>query len=175
MTSLYDAKSLITDNFIGCGLDECDVLRITGSNLIYEYEIKASRSDFKAELKKKINKHEVLRGKHKTNPYVWNNGSINTEEVLQERWGSVGRASFFYYVCPNGLIKPDEIPDFSGLIYVFEDGYQIIKKVPKLHSFKATEKLIRKVCNALTAKNIFGSSYMTYRNKESQRLIENNT
>lgn len=173
MKALYDSKSLITDNFIGCGLNECDVLRITGSNLVYEYEIKVSRADFKAELRNKTKKHAVLRGKHKTDPHVWkHSGEVNTEEVLQERWGSVGRANFFYFVTTKDLIKPEEIPDFSGLIYVDELGYQIIKKAPKLHSFKATDKLIRKVCNALTAKNIFGSSYMTYRNKESERIIQ---
>lgn len=67
MKSLYDANGLLCDNFQGCGLAECDVLRITGSNLTYEYEIKTSRSDFKADFKKE-RKHLILQGLHKTNP-----------------------------------------------------------------------------------------------------------
>lgn len=105
MKALYDSKSLITDNFVGCGLEECDILRITGSNLTYEYEIKVSRADFKAELKNKVRKHEILRGKHKTNPkvwkYAWKGNYIDTEEVLQERYGSVSRTNYFYYCTPT--------------------------------------------------------------------------
>lgn len=159
MKSLYDAKSLITDNFVGCGLGECDVLRITGADIVYEYEVKVSRADFKAEMRNKTKKHEVLRGKHKTNPHTWNypGGGTDTEEILQERWGSVGRPNFFYFVSPENLLNVDEIPDFAGLIYISESEVKVIKKAPKLHSFKATDKLIRKVCNALSAKSIFGS------------------
>lgn len=172
MKSLYDSKSLITDNFVGCGLGECDILRITGADLVYEYEIKVSRADFKAEMRNKTKKHEVLRGKHKTDPHTWNypGGGTDTEEVLQERWGSVGRPNYFFYAVPENMLKVEEIPDFAGLIYISDSEVKIIKKAPKLHSFKATYKLIRKVCNALTAKNIFGSSFMTWRNKENERL-----
>lgn len=177
MKSLYDAKSLITDNFVGCGLGECDVLRITGADIVYEYEVKVSRADFKAEMRNKTKKHEILRGKHKTNPHTWNypGGGTDTEEILQERWGSVGRPNFFYFVSPENLLKVDEIPDFAGLIYISESEVKVIKKAPKLHSFKATDKLIRKVCNALSAKNIFGSSFMTWCNKENGRLYNEAT
>ena len=28
----------------------------------------------------------------------------------------------FYFVCPDGMIKPEELPDEAGLIYVFKNG-----------------------------------------------------
>ena len=170
MKSLYNSKDLFCDNFQGCGLAECDVLRITGSGMTYEYEIKVSISDFKADFKK-TRKHLILQGLHKTNPHKWNypGGGIDTEEVLQERHGSVDRCNYFYYVTKEGLIKESEVPKYAGLIYVWDDRMEIVKKAPKLHSFKATEKLMRKVCHVLSARNIFGSSYMTYQNKENER------
>lgn len=173
MKSLYDDKGLLCDNFQGCGLAECDVLRITGSNLTYEYEIKTSRSDFKADFKKE-RKHLILQGLHKTNPHKWKypGGETDTEAVLQERHGTVHRCNYFYYVCPSHLIKESEVPQYSGLIWIEDDYVEIMKKAPKLHSFKATDKLIRKVCHTLSARNIFGSSYMHYQNKENQRKFE---
>lgn len=172
MKTLYDGKSLFCDNFQGCGLAECDVLRITGSGMTYEYEIKISRSDFRADFKK-IYKHEVLQGKLKNEVKYseWYKADID-EEWLNENNGSVGRTSYFYYCCPTNLIKESEVPKYAGLIYVEGDCMEIVKKAPRLHSFKATEKLMRKVCHVLSARNIFGSSYMTYQNKENQRKFD---
>ena len=45
---LYEKQhSPITTRFTGYGLSECDVISISKSDYIYEYEIKISRSDFK--------------------------------------------------------------------------------------------------------------------------------
>ena len=42
-------RNYCTTNFTGCGLYECDV---TESYMVYEYEIKCSYQDFKADFKK---------------------------------------------------------------------------------------------------------------------------
>lgn len=170
MKSLYEkSRGLFVTNYTGCGLPECDVLRITESNIVYEYEIKNSRSDFKADFKK-IHKHEVLQGKHKDNPqYNKYKDFYYTEEYLNENWGSVGRANHFYYVCVEGLIKENEIPEYVGLIYVKEDKIEVVRKAPKLHSFKANEKLVRSVASLLSSRFVFGGcSYMTYKNRQNQ-------
>jgi hypothetical protein len=39
----------------------------------------------------------------------------------------------FYYACPEGLIKPQEVPDYAGLIYIGESGARIIVKAPFMH------------------------------------------
>ena len=53
MKNLYEkSRSIFCTNFQGMGFAECDVIRITESNIVYEYEIKTSRSDFKADFKK---------------------------------------------------------------------------------------------------------------------------
>src|SRR5690606_2196554 len=46
----------------------------------------------------------------------------------------------FYFACPKGLIKPEEVPDYAGLIYVPEEFmsqpcYEV-KKAPFLHKVK---------------------------------------
>lgn len=57
------------------------------------------------------------------------------------------------------------MPQYAGLIYVEGKDIKVIKKAPKLHYFKATDKLIRKVCDLLSVRMIFGSSYMNYLSK----------
>jgi hypothetical protein len=69
---------------------EADVLSVKGSR-IHEYEIKRTRADFQADLRKR--KHRLMRkGKYPVNR--------------------------FYYVCPDGLISKKELPEYAGLIYV---------------------------------------------------------
>lgn len=46
-------------------------------------------------------------------------------------------ANYFYYVVPQGLIKPTEVQSGYGLIYVSETGYvEVVKKPRQLHSEK---------------------------------------
>lgn len=168
MRRLYEkSRSLFITNYTGCGLPECDVLRITESNITYEYEIKASRADFKKDFKKTY-KHEVLQGKHKNNPqYNKYKKFYYTEEYLNENWGSVGRCNHFYYCCPENMIKESEVPQYAGLIYIVGDNIKVVKKAPKLHSFKAGDKLVRSVASLLSSRFVFGGcSYMTFKNKE---------
>ena len=62
-------------------------------------------------------------------------------------------------------VKPTEIPEYAGLIYVEGDNIEIIKKAPKLHNFKANETLIRTVCSLLSTRTLFGGcSYIKFLN-----------
>lgn len=80
---------------------ESDVLFVTRSGYFHEFEIKLSRSDFKAD-KKKSRKHDKLE-----------RGCGPSE---------------FYYVCPANMISIDEVPDYAGLAYVTSLGSLVIKK-----------------------------------------------
>jgi len=37
----------------------------------------------------------------------------------------------FYYVTPPGLLKPEEIPDWAGLIEISEDNWRYISRAPR--------------------------------------------
>lgn len=153
MKTLYSkSRGLFCTNFQGCGFPECDVIRITDSGIVYEYEVKNSRSDFRADFKKEY-KHKRL------------SGEVQNDEKYIGYDGYPGRANHFYYVCREDLIKEKEIPFYAGLIYVTTSGIKVIKKAPKLHSYKASPKLIRAIAHTLSARSIFGCSYMTYINK----------
>jgi hypothetical protein len=134
---LYEKQhSPITTHFTGLGLGECDVISISKSNYIYEYEVKISRSDFFADFKKE--KHiPMLEGR-----------STRGDIYLSP--------NYFYFVTPINLVSSDEVPKYSGLIYM-DDLLQftIIKKAPLIHNIKANEKFIRKLSHNLTCKLVF--------------------
>lgn len=73
---------------------ECDMFRLRKSGLTDEYEIKISRSDFLNDFKKH-----------------WG-GSKKHDSIKQGR-----RTNRFWFVVPEGLIEPKEVPDYCGLVY----------------------------------------------------------
>lgn len=136
---LYEKRhSPISTHFKGCGLGECDVMSVSKSNYIYEYEVKISKSDFKADFKKK---------KHK---------NMSKRKSINESKGYYYSPNYFYFVVPSGLIDINDVPEYAGLMYVNENGsFNKIKKAPKLHSEKASVDFIRMVSHKLTCKLVF--------------------
>ena len=122
------------------GLQECDVISISKSNYIYEYEVKISRSDFKADFKKP--KHALITEKK----FI--------KETKNETFYLT--PNYFYYVVTENLIKEEEIPEYAGLMYVTEKGdFNIIKKAPLIHKTKASNEFIRALSHQLTCKLVF--------------------
>lgn len=92
---------------------ESDYLAMTKSGYWYEVEVKISKADFKADFKKE-KKHKTLQfrnAKHCPN--------------------------YYYYAVPEGLILPEEVPEYAGLIYISKHGYiSTCKGAPMLHKNK---------------------------------------
>ncbi len=72
------------------------------------------------------------------------------------------RTNYFYYIVPKSLIKPDEVPDFAGLIYAYEGSvqcyslekgryavkrifFEVVKPAQKVSDMKADDNFIRKL------------------------------
>ena len=112
------------------GAWEADLLEVTRSKLTYEYEVKVSRCDFHKDSKKEGKFDNITSGK---------------------------RTNYFYYIVPDGLVKPEEVPEFAGLIYAINgtrraSGYtepviyfHVVKSPQKVSSIKADSKFIDKL------------------------------
>ena len=141
---------------------ESDKLIWTKSGYIYEFEIKISRSDFKNDFKHKKEKHIVLAStidrdkakeiqmslfeqKEQENRH-W------SREMLERRYGDIDAMvkgkrmpNYFYYAVPTGMLEPDEVPPYAGLIYIdseyryVKQSYRIVKEAPQLHKTKYTD------------------------------------
>lgn len=110
---------------------ESDLLTINKDDYITEYEIKLSRWDY-------------LRDSDKTQKFK----SFNLLQNLSEL------PNYFYYVCPDKMIKPEDIPEYAGLIYIQKYNTwfsKIIKKAPILHNeeFERWEDIVIKLSNKL--------------------------
>lgn len=134
---------------------ECDFISISKSDYLTEYEIKISKSDFKRDFIEKPIKHAWLDGRR--------TGEVITEDYIivdkpsppkddppyvarrYHKMDPFHGPNYFYYVCPENLIKIEEIPKYAGLIYIIENKtnvgkLQYIKKAPLLHKIKTTEE-----------------------------------
>jgi len=104
---------------------EADLVCMTKADYMHELEIKISRSDFKADFKKR--KHMFLSGK------------IPLRGSMFERI-----PNYFWYVCPWGLIQPEEVPEYAGLIWVntrsYITGTEEVWKAPKIHTNKVSDE-----------------------------------
>jgi hypothetical protein len=142
---------------------ESDKLIWTKSGYIYEFEIKISRSDFKNDFKHKKEKHIVLAStiardkakeiqmslfeqKEQDHPNHW------SRESLERYYGDIDAMAkgkrmpnYFYYAVPTGMLEPDEVPPYAGLIYIdseyryVKQSYRIVKEAPQLHKTKYTD------------------------------------
>jgi hypothetical protein len=133
---------------------ESDKFIETKSGLIYEVEIKVSRSDYKNDFKNKKDKHVILEGKEEHIPsyeeykerFKHYGSDINDKYYRTENFK---KPNFFYYAVPEGMIDVSEVPEYAGLIYVLPegkrdtkdgnfcwDGFYVVKNAPKLHSEK---------------------------------------
>lgn len=100
--------------------DEADFFCISKTGYATEFEIKVSKSDFKADFKKK-KKHEKYADKSRTY-----------------------KPNRFYYVVPDGLIDVKDVPTYAGLIYICESAsapMKYVKKAPLLHREKPMQNV----------------------------------
>ena len=135
---------------------ESDKLIWTKAGYIYEFEVKISRADYKNDFKHKKDKHIILKGPteeeqlmpgfywfYEHNKHLYS--SIDECKAKLKPTDSYyianhRKPNFFYYAVPDGMIKPDEVPEYAGLIYIKQEYqyncFSIVKKAPQLHKTK---------------------------------------
>tara|TARA_R110002020_G_scaffold213427_1_gene420219 strand:+ start:20144 stop:20569 length:426 start_codon:yes stop_codon:yes gene_type:complete len=100
---------------------ESDLVRVNSDGRVWEYEIKTSYSDFKADFKK-VRKHISLKA------------------------GETG-VNYFYYLCPYGVIPLCDVAAPYGLIYIKGFDLHCVKRAKLLHSrsidIKTKDRLTR--------------------------------
>ena len=111
---------------------ESDVLSITKTDFAYTHEIKISKSDFKAEFNG-VNRCKWLW--HDTLKKVFESKKYYAASAVQV-------PNYYLFVCPDGLILPEEIPEYAGLVY-WTNGdaprlAQIVKP-PRIHKEIVTQ------------------------------------
>jgi len=109
---------------------ECDLISITKSNFIHEFEIKRSKADFKAD----SNKHR----KHL---------------LLENQNPKHNIPNYFWYVFHDFEFEINDIPEYAGLIYVNKNDFnyiKIIKNAPRISKRKVSDYQKQKCYEAIT-------------------------
>lgn len=109
--------------------NEMDIFCLRPSGFVDEIEIKLSASDFKADFRKKVS--------------VEYNDFLPKHEALKK---GLNHCNYFSFLIPEKIIDKCKIPDHAGLyVYTkYDNGrseIREIKKAPRLHKRKLSEKL----------------------------------
>lgn len=140
---------------------ETDFLIVKENGFIYDIEIKISKSDFKADFKKK--KHEIL----KNGFIIASSYFARTEGDILARYNKgdkveVERPNRFYFCVPENLIKKEDVPDYAGLLYVTEfGGIRKVKEAKLLHKNKKLKEIESTLCRK------FYYSYLALKEQKS--------
>lgn len=110
---------------------ECDLISCTQAGYIIEYEIKISKRDFIADGKKR--KHYSFR--------------------TFQRYPDIYKIpAYFWYVIHGFELGLLDIPEYAGLIRVDRGELYQLKRAPRLHKNKITEKDMGKLLITLSNK-----------------------
>lgn len=120
---------------------ELDVLSVSKVGMVYEFEVKISRGDFKADAKKR--KHQFYQSHINNSP------------------------NYFSYVCPKDLISKNEIAQNVGLYYIIDNELVEIQSPKRRHNTILDKtKIMEKVCRVTSERNYLGACRLTFENKK---------
>lgn len=135
---------LIPNFYVGSW--EMDLFRQLNSGYISEYEIKISRADFRNDFKKSTEDIKYNREEKKVE-----RTNFRTKHELMAKGEYV--ANKFFFVVPYGMVQPNEVPEYAGLIYYRDDTnylrFETVKPAKFIHRKKSEiplDSLIKSLC-----------------------------
>jgi hypothetical protein len=117
------------DNCGACTIGKADLLSVTKAHLVHEFEIKCTRTDFRREFDNKDTKHKRL-------------------DRADNRLMSL--PNYFWFATPDGLLTPDDLPDYAGLMIVTSKGCDVVQKAPRIHGDHLSDRDRRYIERGLT-------------------------
>jgi len=128
---------------------ESDILRVMKNGWVVEYEIKLSKSDFRSDLRKK-GRHKYMAERIVEPVSYWYKGShthrMAKSPELAKSWTIPNR---FAFVCPKGLLEPEDMPEYAGLYHI-SSTVITIKTPPLLHREKISNGSLKRLISVLS-------------------------
>lgn len=155
LTWIDRSTDIIVPNYY-IGRWEYDVFRLTDSGIVYEYEIKISKSDFKNEFKKSFENIKRENGQ-----LVLLDETNHSEKGLKKRYVTESiskhdeilkgkRCNRFFFVVPENLIQTSEIPDHCGLIYFSDRSFRVVKNAKMIHKQRVNPDIYQQIAKKLS-------------------------
>lgn len=124
-------------NYTTPGWWEADLWTVSPSGYAAEYEVKISKKDFRSDSLKTVDRFQAARHRR--------NGTEPKTKHQRLASGDVRGPSRFYFVTPEGLLAPEDIPPWAGWIEVNKNGRWTVptirKSAPQLHRQKVDPKV----------------------------------
>lgn len=137
-THILRKAKLACPNYTAAGWWEADLWSLSTAGYSTEYEVKCSRRDFRIDQLKTGDRWEAYRAKREGRPLLTKHQRLEAHDRLGP--------SRFYFVCPQDLLKEEEIPVWAGWIEMRQTARWLtpsIRKVaPQLHRQKVEAKVI---------------------------------
>lgn len=141
-TYLFERNHIAAINNFHMTYGECDLLTITQAKFAYEFEIKLSKADFRADFKK-AQKHKALSTGQPQGYWASHHVSKNHAAIS---WQIPAR---FYYVTPHDMITHEDIPPYAGWIALIRHRTRWLAETmvpaPAIHKEKVSDDFIRNV------------------------------
>jgi hypothetical protein len=137
-------RNFVVPSYTPQGWFECDVFEVTAAGYFREYEVKTSRADFlrdRDKAKSGYRPEPDAEGRLRLRKYA--------KETKHERLAArdVAGPTRFEFVMPEGLVTPDEVPEWAGLTEARETKYGVAlvetRKAPQLHRRPADPKVVQ--------------------------------
>lgn len=156
--------TLMCPNYTPAGWWECDVWGVTRAGYSVEFEIKLSLRDFKVDKQKQRTFYD-----RKNDPVPFEDRWTPTErrkhDMLDARDPKCPNR--FIYVCPDGLLKAEDVPQWAGLMTYNPKRYRLSteKDAPRLHAAKVPEETIEH------CRGVFFYRYWNLRMRLKQKIL----
>jgi hypothetical protein len=144
-------RNFCLPRFTPAGWWEADVFELTRAGYWREYEVKVTRADFRKDAEKARHKVVKVEGPADGRKRKLELRRNSKHDLLAAR--DTSGPTQFWFVCPVGLIAPDEVPEWAGLLHMHDSGrgpkkYRIwdtvVKAAPRLHGEKCSAKVVEK-------------------------------
>ena len=131
--------TLVLPNCYLFGENESDLVSVTKSGYVWEYEIKVSRRDFLADKRK--SRHQWYSGSSFGDCSGWYRRPGTPEPRKPNR---------FFYVVEEGVANAEDLPEYAGLLVARrnEDGEVYVRRekmAPVLNKERASTELLLRI------------------------------
>ena len=139
-------SAIVYPNFTPVNWWECDIFRVTSAGYFYEYEIKRTVADFRADRQKR--------------EYNWEERTYRSKHMALTQRDTRGPSRFFYVVPAELTVRvEEELPEWSGLIEcapvhgrVDLVTIRVVRKALCLHRVKISRARVRQAERSAVAR-----------------------
>lgn len=126
---------------------EADLMSMTKSLFLHEFEIKTTRSDW-------LKEYRIITEGRDDGCKL--RRAVSLHKQFNSNVDQRTCPNYFWVCAPSGVVHDDELPSYAGMIEIYnfrkKDRIKVIKSAPRLHTGKCSDKMIASMYRSLNFK-----------------------